>query len=386
MEEDEERAGARLSAIAAEAGAAGWIEPLPADREQWMLWRACDLASILEGCFHVRLMPQEIDEATEQQWVPRLKGTFVLPSRNGPEQQPYEPEQHCWLLDAGQRVGTIRLSTSRFRGRWLTVSSLYVWPDRRGRGVASRVLDGIAGLASGNALVGVRLSTSWTWQNSLRFYLARGFWVRLWKHDIELVLEPGLPERWFRIDEDVASLGVIDRGQSRVLYEARREGDRLILAEPSADDLDAELRFLASGTFSLLLALAGWPLVRSEEHWIRRYDGSDAGIIEGLAYKIGCFEQVAREHEWAVDTPRIPGLDRWQAWARGEEHGIMKQSQRDLDSVLRARGWRLDDARREQLCDVDPYFAHEQLLRRAVTAGSLDEWWQDAAQLLDRRK
>lgn len=113
MEEDEERAGARLSAIAAEARAAGWIEPLPADREQWMLWRACDLASILEGCFHVRLMPQEIDEATEQQWVPRLKGTFVLPSRDGPEQQPYEPEQHCWLLDAGRRVGTIRLSTSR---------------------------------------------------------------------------------------------------------------------------------------------------------------------------------------------------------------------------------------------------------------------------------
>ena len=62
------------------------------------------------------------------------------------------------------------------------------------------------------------------------------------------------------------------------------------------------------GTFAVQLALAGWPLIRSEEDWEKRYHSSDAGQPEGLAYKIEIFEAVARERGFYVRTPRIPGL------------------------------------------------------------------------------
>jgi hypothetical protein len=65
---------------------------------------------------------------------------------------------------------------------------------------------------------------------------------------------------------------------------------------------------LRSGTFALHLALAGWPLVRSEEAWEHRYHWSDGGEPEGLAYKIEIFEAVFRERGFEIRTPRLPGL------------------------------------------------------------------------------
>lgn len=66
---------------------------------------------------------------------------------------------------------------------------------------------------------------------------------------------------------------------------------------------------LAPGTFALHLALAGWPLVRAAELWERRYDWSDLGMPEGLAYKITVFEEIARARGYDVRTPRIPGVE-----------------------------------------------------------------------------
>jgi hypothetical protein len=65
---------------------------------------------------------------------------------------------------------------------------------------------------------------------------------------------------------------------------------------------------LRSGTFALHLALAGWPLVRSEEAWERRHSWSDSGEPEGLAYKIEIFEAIFRERGFEIRTPRLPGL------------------------------------------------------------------------------
>lgn len=56
-----------------------------------------------------------------------------------------------------------------------------------------------------------------------------------------------------------------------------------------------------------------------EDQWSQRHDWSDAGEPEGLAYKVGVFEQVALEAVWKVETPTISGLARWQAWAEGED-------------------------------------------------------------------
>lgn len=62
------------------------------------------------------------------------------------------------------------------------------------------------------------------------------------------------------------------------------------------------------GPHALHLALAGWPLIRSEETWEHRHDWSDAGEPEGLAYKIEIFEAMDRQRGFEVRTPRIPAL------------------------------------------------------------------------------
>ena len=69
----------------------------------------------------------------------------------------------------------------------------------------------------------------------------------------------------------------------------------------------APLRLVARSALPLL-ALAGWPLIRSAETWEQRHNWSDAGQPEGLAYKIEIFEAVDRRRGFDVRTPRIPGL------------------------------------------------------------------------------
>jgi hypothetical protein len=56
-----------------------------------------------------------------------------------------------------------------------------------------------------------------------------------------------------------------------------------------------------------VLAVRGWPLIRSEEAWAQRHNWSDSGEPEGLAYKIEIFEAIDRRHGFTVRTPRIPG-------------------------------------------------------------------------------
>jgi hypothetical protein len=112
------------------------------------------------------------------------------------------------------------------------------------------------------------------------------------------------------------------------------------------------------------------------------------GEPEGLAYKIGVFEEVARDRGWVVDTVRVPRLDRWQAWAQGQAWGQDEQLQRDLDLVLAARGWQLDEERRARLRSIERYFAENNVLRGAASAASQEAWWQSIAELLaqlDRR-
>jgi GNAT superfamily N-acetyltransferase len=370
MNQEDAKTWRRLETIEAEAAAAGFVVPVSGDAGDRRLWRACDLASLVEGCFGERVEPEALDEAGAKPWIDRLGGTFAVAPLDT-FRDPVEPEGREWLLADGRRVGTIALSVSRFRGPWLFVHSLFVWPRERGHGVAGRALDALAEIAARHGLAGVRLATSWTWQKSLRFYLERGFWVYMWKHDIQLVMQPALPKRRFSIDGDVAHFDVVEPSLLRRLFTARRAGEELQLEE--AELGDSELGHVAHGTFALLLALAGWPLVRSEGQWAQRYSWSDMGEVEGLAYKIGVFERVARERGWSLNTVAIPGLDRWQAWARGEEYGSDAQLQRDIEAVVSARGWQLNAESRDRIRGLDHYLAHD-LLRSAVTAPTLEAW------------
>jgi GNAT superfamily N-acetyltransferase len=387
VQDQEERARQRLDAVEAGAKASDLVVPIGASHEERQLWRACDLALLVEGCFQELLDPTTLHAEAQRPWLERLKGTFQLPSVDSWEKRQLAEERRYWIGDSDRRLGIVKLGVSPFRGPWLWVHSLYLLPEHRGRGIASRLLERLAQDAARHELAGARLATSWTWQKSLRFYLARGFWIWGWKHDIQLVTEPSLPVRRFAIDGDMASFDVRVHGELRRLWTAHRDGDRLTLEEGAqGDDLDVELRHLGIGTFAMLLALAGFPLVRSESHWARRYHSSDAGQPEGLAYKIGVFERVAREHGWSVDTVGIPGLELWQAWARGEEHGVLEQLLRDVEAVVHARGWTLEPERRDRLRTLDPYFGLEELLRTAATAETFAEWWDVAEKQLGKSR
>jgi hypothetical protein len=54
---------------------------------------------------------------------------------------------------------------------------------------------------------------------------------------------------------------------------------------------------------ALHLAVRGLPLVRGETEAARADRWCDIGEPEGLAYKIGIFERVAREDGWRVAGP-----------------------------------------------------------------------------------
>lgn len=367
------------ASIMTDAIAAGVLERLGSDRAGLRAWRAHDLAAMVEGAFGVSVDPATLRDARRaRRWLAQLGDTYRSPPEGEPDRW---SGLRCWLLDDRRRVGTIGLGPTIGATAWLPVFSLYVEPAARGRAVATRALRHLAAAAGRRGLSGIRLGTHWTWQKSLRYYLARGLWVVGWKHDVQLVLEPGLPRYRVTVDGDVAHLA-IQRGRkpplTRVLT-ARREGDRLELSASAwlCAPTRLHLHRVARCTFAVSLALAGWPLVRSEAHWARRYGWSDGGDPEGLAYKIGVFEALAAEHRWVIDTPSIPGLERWQAWARGEEHGRTDEARRSIAAVLSGRELVLCDSDRERLEAVSDPWVLERLLRRAATASSTDELWED---------
>lgn len=119
---------------------------------------------------------------------------------------------------------------------------------------------------------------------------------------------PALPPYRVEISESQARFLIQQDAQWRTVVTARHLGDRLGWEPDGLDQQPREASRCIPGTFALHLALAGWPLIRSEETWARRYDWSDAGQPEGLAYKIEVFEAVDRERGFEVRTPRIPGL------------------------------------------------------------------------------
>src|SRR5262249_7512388 len=102
-------------------------------------------------------------------------------------------------------------------------------------------------------------------------------------------------------------------GEPEPLITARRRGERLewIGSEQWAAMKESDrwdIHHSAPATFALALALRGWPLIRSGEHWAKRPGWSDMGEPEGLAYKIEIFEAIDRREGFQVRCPVIPGL------------------------------------------------------------------------------
>jgi GNAT superfamily N-acetyltransferase len=281
----------------------GVIEPLSTDEDDTRNWNLWELASLVEGHFHEQLDVVRLTD--DERLAQERRSTFdgrPLASPHGGYRHPF------WLLADGQRAGTFAVATIILGLDLISISSLYVEPSFRRRGLARQALEAAFRAAISNGAGGLRLDTSWTWQPAVRFYARIGMWVWMWKHNLVFAWHRDLPPYRVEVGESEARF-LIQQGDGwRPMIVARRLGERLGW---EAEDLEGQplaASHCFPGTFALHLALAGWPLVRSDETWARRWHWSDGGQPEGLAYKIEIFEAVDRQRGFDVRTPRIPGI------------------------------------------------------------------------------
>jgi GNAT superfamily N-acetyltransferase len=305
-----DKAHAAVTTAAQELAAAGLLRPVDfRDRAEVQLWRDMDLCSMVEGAFAAHPDPFTLQDDERQRWLARLGDRYEVPSMRGESGTPF------WLLaPAGPGpplAGTLNLGSILMGPGLVPLSALYLVPAHRRAGLSGRALEALLAALVRAGCSGIRLETYWVWQDAARYYLRRGFWLFHWKHDLALMRHKSLPERHIEIEGDAARFSIRDAtGIWQPLYEARREGAILHLQEgPLAKDKEHMYFTAVHGlaTFSLALALSGWPLCRSPEAW-QKHRYSESGPPEALAYRIEWYEALARDEGWHVDTPRIPGL------------------------------------------------------------------------------
>lgn len=281
----------------------GIIEPLSTDGGDTKTWMLRELASLVEGHLHVQLDVTRLSEEDRLAYERRISSDDrPLPSPHNEYSRPF------WLLAGTRRVGTIAIGTMYYGSNLVSIASLHVDPAQRRRNIARRALEGVFRAALAKGANGIRLDASWTWQPSVRFYARIGMWVRMWKHNLVFTWQPDLPPYQVEIGDSQARFLIHQEDRWRAVVTARNLGERLGWETGDLGSLPREMSHCIPGTFALHLALAGWPLVRSEEAWEHRHYWSDSGEPEGLAYKIEIFEAVFRERGFEIRTPRIPGL------------------------------------------------------------------------------
>lgn len=290
----------------------GLIAPLALGGREEEAWADCDLVSLAENRLPDRWDPFALDEATRLELVARVMTQPPCP----PSRRDYEA---ChWLRREGERVGTVAFTNPARGVTHLGVSSLYVLPEHRGRGIASALLRELRDVLGRHGL-GLRLQTSWLWPAAVDFYLELGLWVRTWQRQLTFEWSLGEPAPHTAVGEHAARLWVERHGREIVLATAERRGERLVMrdeAHVTGDPALGRAQQNAVPTLLLTLARAGWPLIRSAEHWEAQL-WADAGLPESLAHKISEWEAEARHRGWRVETPQIPGL-RYPSWAELE--------------------------------------------------------------------
>lgn len=305
-----------------------------ADEEgrEFALW---DLAACAEGELGELVDPATIGPAEEA----RLRARLGESGREWPGGEFYR--RRYWLLGDGgpggpagpgdtqgrgaqqgrgaEPVGTVAVDNWTRGAGQLAVSSLYLRPGARGRGLAAAALDRIYRAATAEGLSGYRLEADWAWPRAVRYYLRRGLWVRSWKHAIGLTRMPQLPPYQVREEHGRLVLLVADRPSGAPsgevwtpLLAAGREGRWLRLDETAAyRQADGWVHDYARSTLALHLALAGRPLVRGPQWWAEAWRWSDGGEPEGLAHRIEQFERrrgADDDRTAAPSGPALPGV------------------------------------------------------------------------------
>jgi GNAT superfamily N-acetyltransferase len=131
------------------------IEPLSGDEAETRSWNLCELASLLEGHFHVQLDVGRLSE--EERLAYERRVTYdgrPLASPHGEYRRPF------WLLGEGRRAGTIAIDTMYLGLSLISISSLYVDPAERRWNVARRALEAVFRAATANGAGGIRLDRS----------------------------------------------------------------------------------------------------------------------------------------------------------------------------------------------------------------------------------
>ncbi len=304
--------------------ARGLIEPVERGGADERRWIDCDLAAFAEHRLGDDTDPLTLDADRRARWIATATTEWhdALEPVGSSYSEPY------WLLEDGQRVGTIALSRTTYGVADMRIWSFYVLRSRRGLGTGRRALDRLREIAAAEKL-GVRLDTCWSWQRTVRFYLRAGMWAQMWKRDLTLRWNARCPPRVIDVGPDEATLTVTHHGEPIVLSRARRHGDRLEL-DPTdqallRDEVIGGAAWDAGPTLALAVALEGWPLIQSQEAWDEHHQ-ADCGPPESLAYKISTWEAWDRHHGWRVETPRIPGLEypSWEEFSRRWEVEIAK--------------------------------------------------------------
>lgn len=298
------------------------IAPIGPNDDEQQMFIDFELASLAEHRLGDTADPRHLDADRRSDWLARAiheDSVFIFPKKHR--------YQTCfWLLDAGQRVGTIAFAPPMGNSS-AKVHSFYLLPEARGQGLGSRIMTTVMQALAKQGF-SLRLNTDWTWHRTIRFYRKLGFWVYMWKRELDLIWTSECPPAHVHVGNDEASLSVSLGDSELTIVQARRHGDRLEIEEVSATELRdervGEACYYAMSTLALELAMKGWPLIRSLEKWDdTRY--ADAGPPEALAYKITIWEARERARGWSIDTPRIPGLEypTWEEfqsrWAKARE-------------------------------------------------------------------
>lgn len=301
--------GSPPSAAALFAGHTLFQSVNTADPAQRNLWARCELAIFAEHRLATVIDPCTLTDGA----FAKLCRRALAHNETLSDLARHTFFQPFWIQADGRMAGMVAFTLVPNTPRpFVQVWDFYLLPAARGQGLGRTVLDTVFATAVANGFDGFRLSTEWIYQKAVRYYLRRGLWLTGWKRHLDFARYAGLPDFCCEFTNQVARFAILSKDCNGLLYSARRDGPFLKLSTaPLAQRLDTTRPILLSYalcTFSLGLALNGWPLVRSAEAWDNRFGCGDGGMPEGLAYKIELFEAWAKEQGFLVLTPRIPGL------------------------------------------------------------------------------
>lgn len=295
----------RLARIHARLALDPRYEPLAVDAESIRLFGDYDLASLVENRCGVQLDPDKLDAAERHTWLER--------ATNEDLDRPGAAGTRCYWVRAGaERVGTIAYRAPAFADKALLVTSVYVAPAHRRRGYARAALLALRDAAFAEGMHEIRLETYWSWESAVRFYSALGMWVCSWARNLTFAFLHDMP-RWNVLFDGDCARFIVGDDKHELIYAQRAtsESERLDWSEVAALDPRNQSHVHGQSTFALVLAVNGWPLLRSDRHWQQQLElgFSDMAGPEGLAFKIRHYEAWEQKHGFRVTAPRIPGLD-----------------------------------------------------------------------------